>query len=69
MSTVEGSFRDKVATVDKSGKRIWMFPQKPEGKLYNARTWVSIAYLVIFFVLPFIKIKGHPLFLINILER
>ncbi len=69
MSTVEGSFRDKVATVDKTGKRIWMFPQKPVGKLYNARTWVSIGYLVIFFVLPFIKIKGHPLFLINILER
>lgn len=64
-----GSFRDKVATVDQQGKRIWVFPQKPKGKLHNARTALSIAYLVILFTLPFIKYKGHPIFLINILER
>ncbi len=63
------SYRDKVATVDKQGKRIWIFPQKPKGKLYNARTWVSIFYILIFVALPFIKYKGHPLFLINVLER
>lgn len=63
------SFRDSVATVDKQGKRIWMFPQMPKGKLYNARTLLSIVYLAILFGLPFIKYKGHPIFLINILER
>lgn len=63
------SFRDKVATVDQSGKRIWVFPQKPKGKLYNARTILSIVYLVVFFSLPFIRYKDHPVFLINILER
>lgn len=71
MSTVAGepNFRDKVATVDKSGKRVWLFPKKPKGKFYNARTLLSIVYLVVFFSLPFIKYKGHPIFLINILER
>jgi len=63
------SFRDKVATVDKNGKRLWMFPQQPEGKFYNLRGWVSLAYLLVFFSLPFVKIEGHPFFLINILER
>lgn len=63
------SFRDKVATVDQKGKRIWVFPHRPEGKLYNARTLVSIIYLFIFFGLPFVKVNGHPVFLINILER
>lgn len=63
------SFRDTVATVDKEGKRLWLLPQKPKGKYYNARTWLSIAYLAVFFTLPFIKVNGHPLFLINILER
>ena len=62
-------FRDKIATVDKEGKRIWLFPQRPKGRLYNARTLLSIAYLVVFFLLPFVKVNGHPLFLINILER
>lgn len=65
----EESFRDKVATVDKEGKRVWLFPQKPKGKLYNARSVLSIFYLVVLFTLPFIKYRGHPLFLVNILER
>jgi cytochrome c oxidase accessory protein FixG len=70
MSTAQaGSFRDKVATVDKEGKRIWVFPTKPKGKLYNARTWLSFVYLAVFFALPFAKVNGHPFFLINILER
>jgi polyferredoxin len=64
-----GSFRDKVATVDKEGKRVWVFPTKPVGKLYNARNWLSVLYLLVFFTLPFIHVNGHPLFLINILER
>ncbi len=63
------SFRDKVATVDEKGKRIWVFPHRPAGKLYNARTWVSIIYLVIFFGLPFVKVNDHPVFLINVLQR
>lgn len=66
---VQPSFRDKVATVDKDGKRVWVYPTKPKGKLYTARTWATLAYLVIFFALPFIKVNGHPLFLINVLER
>ena len=65
----EQSFRDRIATVDKEGKRIWIFPKKPAGKLYNLRTWLSIGYLVLFFTLPFIKVNGHPVFLANILER
>jgi cytochrome c oxidase accessory protein FixG len=68
-NTEGGSYRDKVATVDKQGKRIWVFPHKPTGKLYNARTWLSVVYLIVLFGLPFVKYKGHPFFLINILER
>lgn len=63
------SFRDKVATVDQAGKRIWVFPQKPEGRLYNLRTYMSLAYLVVFFGLPFIKVDDHPVFLANIIQR
>lgn len=65
----EKSFRDSVATVDNTGKRLWVFPKKPKGKYYNARTWLSVFYLLVFFILPFIKVNGHPLFLINILQR
>ncbi len=63
------SFRDSVATVDSKGKRIWIFPKKPHGRLHNLRIWVTVLYLIVFFGLPFVKVNGHPVFLINILER
>lgn len=62
------SFRDHLATVDAKGKRKWIFAQKPKGKFYNIRTWVSWGFFILFFALPFITVKGRPLFLFNIPE-
>jgi cytochrome c oxidase accessory protein FixG len=66
---IDQSFRDSVATIDKKGKRNFLFPKKPKGKLYRLRTIASLAYLAVFFTLPFIKVVGQPIFLFNILER
>jgi cytochrome c oxidase accessory protein FixG len=68
-SQMDQSFRDSVATIDKKGSRNYISPKKPKGKLYNKRTVASIFYLILFFGLPFIEIKGEPLFMINILKR
>jgi cytochrome c oxidase accessory protein FixG len=62
----EESFRDRLATVDAKGKRKWVFAQKPAGRFYNIRTWVSRGFFALFFALPFIKLNGRPLFLFNI---
>ncbi len=64
----EESFRDSIATIDKQGKRVWIYAQKPFGKLYQLRTYISLIYLVIFFSIPFIRINDVPLFMFNILE-
>lgn len=66
---MDESFRDSVATIDKKGKRVWIFPQKPKGRFYDARKIVSYIFLAILFVLPFIKVNGNPLLMLNILER
>ncbi len=63
------SFRDSVSTVDKEGKRIWLYPKKPKGQLYNARNLVSFILLAILFAGPFIKINGQPALLLNVIER
>ncbi|MGN6802693.1 MAG: cytochrome c oxidase accessory protein CcoG, partial [Ginsengibacter sp.] len=63
------SFRDSVATISKEGKRNYINPKKPKGKLYRLRTLFSIFYLAVFFTLPFIKVHGEPLLLFNIPER
>jgi hypothetical protein len=60
------SFRDRLATVDAKGKRKWVFAQKPKGRFYNIRTWVSWGFFALFLSLPFIKMNGRPLFLFNI---
>jgi len=66
---LDQSFRDSVATINAQGKRNFLFPKKPKGRLYKLRTLVSIFYLLVFFTLPFIKIESEPLFLFNVIER
>lgn len=66
---LDEQFRDKISTVDKSGKRIWIYPKKPSGKFTNYRTWLSYLYFIILFGLPLIKVNGEPFVLFNILER
>jgi len=63
------TFRDSVGTMDNTGKRKWVFPRKPKGKYTNYRNIVSVILLMIFFILPFIKINGNPFLMINILDR
>lgn len=63
-----GTFRDQIATVDKSGKRIWVYPKKPKGRFYNYRKYVSYFLLLVLFGLPWIKWNGKPFFLFNVLE-
>jgi cytochrome c oxidase accessory protein FixG len=66
---IDQSFRDTVATINAQGKRNFLFPKKPKGRLYNLRTLASLVYLVVFFTLPFIEVDEEPLFLFNVLER
>lgn len=63
------AFRDSLATVDADGKRVWIYPTKPTGKYYNYRTWVSFGLLAFLILVPWIKINGHPLFLLDVFDR
>lgn len=62
-------FRDSVATISIQGRRNFIFPKKPKGRLYKLRTLASVIYLIIFFTLPFIKVNEEPLFLFNVVQR
>ncbi len=65
----DGSFRDRIATVNEKGKRVWIFPKKPEGLYYNKRKLVSYFLLAFLFGAPHITVNGHQLLLFNIIER
>jgi cytochrome c oxidase accessory protein FixG len=61
-------FRDRVSTVTASGKRNWIYALQPKGRYYQYRIILSYACLAVFLALPWIKVNGSPLFLINIIE-
>ncbi len=62
-------FRDSIATVDKDGKRKWIYPKKVSGRFFKWRTYLSYVLLAFLFGMPWIKINGDPLFLFDVLAR
>ena len=62
-------YRNQLATVTKEGKRRWVYPKKPSGKFYNARTILSFFLLAFLIIVPFIKIDGHQFLLFDFLNR
>ena len=69
MEKKDEEFRDSLSTIDKSGKRVWIFPKKPFGKFYNKRKLVSYLLLILLFGIPYMTINSEPVILFNIIER
>ena len=69
MSQDQDNFRDSIGTIKEDGKRAWVFPKKPSGKLYEYRKYVSYVLLVFLIASPFIKINGNQFLMFNVLER
>lgn len=68
-SNYKESFRDSVSTIDKEGKRIWLYPTKPLGRYFNARVVVGVVLLIALFAAPFLTINGQPFLLLDVLDR
>jgi len=62
-------FRDAISTVDKDGKRVWVYPKKVSGKYFNYRQIFAYTLLAFLFIAPHIKIGGEQMLMFNILER
>ena len=65
----ESTFRDRPSTFSKEGKRVWLFPKMPSGKLYNIRRVIAWTLLAFFYLAPFLKLRGEPLIFLNFLDR
>lgn len=65
----ESTFRDRPSTFGKDGKRVWLFPKMPKGKLYSIRRMIAWSLLLFFYLAPFLKLGGEPLIFLNFLER
>src|SRR6516225_9369802 len=68
-SAAAADFRDHIATAEQDGRRKWLYPKRPKGRFHRARAWVAALLLVVMFGVPFVKINGNPLLMINVVER
>jgi cytochrome c oxidase accessory protein FixG len=63
------TFRDELASIERDGRRRWIYARQPSGRLYTARTIVSWFLLAFLLLAPFVRFRGQPLVLVNVLER
>jgi len=63
------SYRDRISTVTKEGKRNYLNPKIPKGKFINWRNIVGLALLAMLFAFPLIKVNGDPFVLLDVMER
>lgn len=62
-------FRDRLATIDEKGKRLWVFAKKPKGKLTTWRNIIGVVLLILLFVVPFLRINGESILLLDFINR
>lgn len=63
------TFRNELASVNKDGRRKWVYARKPAGRYFRLRTILSWFLLAFLFAAPFVKVGGQQLVLLNFLER
>lgn len=56
-------------TLNEDGTRNWIRPKPSPGRFLKARTLVGWGLIVMFVALPFIKMGGHPIILLDLPER
>lgn len=68
--SINAPFAGKVlTTLSQDGQRIWMRPKRSEGRFLNRRRAVGYSLIVLFLILPFVYIGGHPAILLDVTAR
>ena len=58
-----------LSTLESDGSRRWLKPRVSRGWLLTARRVVAYFLIAVFFLLPFLKLNGKPLILLDIVHR
>lgn len=58
-----------LSTLEGDGSRRWLKPKLSKGKLLERRRWMAYGLIAIFTLIPFVKINGTPLVLLDIPAR
>ncbi len=69
MAKQQLDFRDYPINMNERGGRKWVYAKKPSGKWFTRRTIVSWILLLFWVGVPFIRVNGNPLILLDIANR
>jgi cytochrome c oxidase accessory protein FixG len=58
-----------LSTMNADGTRHWLRPIISPGRFLNLRRWVGYFLIALFIAIPFIKINGKPLILLDVTAR
>lgn len=58
-----------LSTLEKDGSRRWLRPKLSKGSWWHLRRWVAYVLMVIFVIVPHLKISGKPLIRLDIVAR
>jgi cytochrome c oxidase accessory protein FixG len=61
--------RDRLATTDEFGDRVYIYPAEARGYWRTRRTWTQYTLIVLFLILPWLKINGSQAVLLSISKR
>lgn len=56
-------------TLEADGSRRWLFPRLARGALWKARRWTAYGLIAVFTLVPFLRVGGRPLILIDVAGR
>jgi cytochrome c oxidase accessory protein FixG len=58
-----------LSTLERDGSRRWLKPKLSKGRLLVARRIVAWLLIAVFTLIPFLRLNGHPLVLLNVPGR
>ncbi len=58
-----------LSTLNKDGSRRWLRPRLSKGPFYHQRFWVAWALILLFTLVPILRMNGKPLMLFDLAAR
>jgi len=58
-----------LSTLNQDGSRRWIRPRTARGALWRRRRVVAIALMLVFFLIPYLRLGGKPLILLDLPHR
>lgn len=69
MATILESPEEVLSTLQKDGKRRWLYPKLALGRFYQARRLLAFFLIALYVLVPFIRIDSKALLQLNIMAR